>query len=1119
MRALGVRLIAIIALLLATPLVAASQTVSAVWDPNPPTDLVVNYEVCVGTTSLSCNFRDVTVPATQTSYTFIPNAGVLYRVAVRAISAVGAGPYSSEILVSVPSLATIANRTSTVNTAITSFTPSASDPDGSPLTYTHTGLPFGLTLNQSTGQISGTPSSVGSYNVTIFVTDGLSTASAAFTWTIQNGSSSDTTAPTLSITSHTPGQTVTTSSITLAGTATDSGAGNSGITSVTVNGGAATGGTATGSNTANWSRSVTLSAGANTLTVVATDGAGNARTSTISITSSVPDTTTPNLTITTPTSGQMVSASSITVSGTASDSGRGGSGITSVTVNGTAAVGGTASGNGTANWSSPVALAAGANTITVIATDGAGNNRQSQVTVNRDSSAPALSITSHTSGQTVTTSSITVAGTASDAATGGNGITSVTVNGSTATGGTASGTGTASWSRSVSLAAGANTITVVARDGASNSTTSMITINRANAAVSSATLNSDLASPQMISTPITFSASGAGGVTPYQYKFLVQQGSGAPQMVRNWSTTATYVWTPTVGGSYNVIVWVRTAGGTVDAADASAQAAFTIMAPLSLTGLTSNLPSPQTTGTPITFTAAAAGGTAPYQYKFWLTVDGVNWTIVQNWSNAATYTLTPNVAGSNYRIGVWVRDATTTADTSSVAVNIPYVITAGAPAPTPLSIVTFTSNVASPQAPGTSITFSTTATGGTAPYSTKWLVFDGVSWTTARNWAVNSSFTWTPSSANDNYRVMVWVRDATTTADTSAVQAQVVYPIQASAPAPVPPSTPPSVTGLSSNLASPQAPGTSIAFSASVTGGAAPYSTKWWVFNGTSWTMVRDWAVGTSYTWTPTVASANYQVGVWVRDATMTSDVNSYTRSMAFVISGGSSTPPPPPPPPTVTTPVTLQGLTTNLPSPQAPGTAVTFSASVTGGTTPYSTKWWVFNGVSWTLARDWANGTSYTWTPTVANSNYAVGVWVRDATTTADVSSNATWIPFVIAGAATPPPPPPPPTGTPLSLQSLTSNVPSAQLPGTTITFTTTARGGTAPYSFKYWLFNGTSWTVARDWSTNASFAWTPSVPGSNYRITVWVRDATSVADVGTVTATVPYVIAYPPPPEEPEP
>jgi hypothetical protein len=85
-----------------------------------------------------------------------------------------------------------------------------------------------------------------------------------------------------------------------------------------------------------------------------------------------------------------------------------------------------------------------------------------------DSTGPALTIASHTNNQSTTSSPITLSGSASDAASGGNGISIVTVNGAAATGGTANGSGTAAWSQSVTLSPGANLITVVAKDASPN---------------------------------------------------------------------------------------------------------------------------------------------------------------------------------------------------------------------------------------------------------------------------------------------------------------------------------------------------------------------------------------------------------------------------------------------------------------------------------------------------------------------------------------------------------------------------------------------------------------------------------------------------------------------------
>ena len=62
---------------------------------------------------------------------------------------------------------------------------SASDADGDPLTYGASGLPGGLTINTTTGLISGTPTTSGSYAVSVSVADDRGGSdSGGFTWTI-----------------------------------------------------------------------------------------------------------------------------------------------------------------------------------------------------------------------------------------------------------------------------------------------------------------------------------------------------------------------------------------------------------------------------------------------------------------------------------------------------------------------------------------------------------------------------------------------------------------------------------------------------------------------------------------------------------------------------------------------------------------------------------------------------------------------------------------------------------------------------------------------------------------------------------------------------------------------
>src|SRR4051794_38078468 len=59
----------------------------------------------------------------------------------------------------------------------------ATDPQGDTLTYGATGLPAGLSINSTTGLVSGTPSTAGSSNVTVTASDpGGHSGSATFGW-------------------------------------------------------------------------------------------------------------------------------------------------------------------------------------------------------------------------------------------------------------------------------------------------------------------------------------------------------------------------------------------------------------------------------------------------------------------------------------------------------------------------------------------------------------------------------------------------------------------------------------------------------------------------------------------------------------------------------------------------------------------------------------------------------------------------------------------------------------------------------------------------------------------------------------------------------------------------
>ena len=293
----------------------------------------------------------------------------------------------------------------------------------------------------------------------------------------------------------------------------------------------------------------------------------------------------------------------------------------------------------------------------------------------------------------------------------------------------------------------------------------------------------------------------------------------------------------------------------------------------------------------------------------------------------------------------------------------------------PLVLTELSPSMPAPQSVGTNITF-TAATAGSVVPQFKWLIFDGAAWRTYQDWSASSNFTWTPTAANANYRVGVWARSASSTADAPdpAASGYVSFPVVA----------PLELTNLSANVQPPQTAGTNVIFTASATGGIAPYQYKWLISDGKTWSVAQAWSANHTFTWTPSVANANYSVGVWVRSATSTNDApdnSSAGSTLKFAI--------------TANVQITVTSLTANKSAPQIAGSKVLFTAAASGAKSPQF-KWWVFDGAVWAIAQEWSNSDKFNWSPPVANPNYQVLVRVRDETTPSAESSGAA-MPFPI--------------------------------------------------------------------------------------------------------------------------
>jgi subtilase family serine protease len=135
---------------------------------NSSTGLITGTPTTSGSNSVTVTAKDTTGATGSASFTWTINAATGNTVTVT-------NPGS---------------QTGTVGTAVSLQIKATDSASGQTLTYSATGLPAGLSISATTGLITGTPTTAGTYSVTVTAKDTTgATGSASFTWTISTGSS------------------------------------------------------------------------------------------------------------------------------------------------------------------------------------------------------------------------------------------------------------------------------------------------------------------------------------------------------------------------------------------------------------------------------------------------------------------------------------------------------------------------------------------------------------------------------------------------------------------------------------------------------------------------------------------------------------------------------------------------------------------------------------------------------------------------------------------------------------------------------------------------------------------------------------------------------------------
>ncbi|MDP4144459.1 MAG: SpoIID/LytB domain-containing protein [Bacillota bacterium] len=442
--------------------------------------------------------------------------------------------------------------------------------------------------------------------------------------------------------------------------------------------------------------------------------------------------------------------------------------------------------------------------------------------------------------------------------------------------------------------------------------------------------------PQLLAGQnVNFTASAANGTGSYLYKYVISK-NGTVVVTRDYNSTSTYSFTPTDGGNYTAVLYVKDAASSQDY-DSTQSLSFTSYLVPSISSFISTKTT-DLVGQSISYTTQAQNGSGNYQYKYVITNSADNSVVyTKDYSNDGNLVYTPTAAG-NYSVTVYIKDNLSTnayEDTKSItlsAINAPSISN---PLLDKSQILL-----------GQGVNASVGVVGGSGSYQYKYQISQNGTVVFTQDYSLNSTLAYTPT-ASGNYDVTVYVKDMASdnTYDVSSKTSIVVYDV-------------PTITNFAVDTNTPLT-GEPMNFTALAQGGSGDISYKFVVLK--DWNFVTETPFGssTSYSYIPT-QPGNYEVYVYIKDKLETNQNSGYKRLL-------------------LTAYAAPQMSTTTASGYMYAGKPVNIVAANTIGS-PLGTnlKYEVYKNGSLYTSKDFSTSTSFGFTPNTAGT-YTLKVYVKD--------------------------------------------------------------------------------------------------------------------------------------------